>query len=91
MVHLGRFYCAYNILFVHKFDISVSRMLKGLLPTVTQCHIWVNSDGATCGAGNDHFSGTHDFTPFGEFMMSPIHYIHYILLKLSVLELCFMD
>ena len=31
-------------------------------------------------------SGTPDFTPFGEFMISPIHYI-YILLNLSVLKL----
>ena len=28
--------------------------------------------------------GTHDFTPFGEFMISPIHYImHYIIVSLS--------
>ena len=33
-------------------------------------------------------SGTLDFTPFGELMISPIHYIHYILLNLSVLGLC---
>ena len=34
-------------------------------------------------------SGTHDFTPFGEFMISPIHYnIHYIILNLSALGLC---
>ena len=35
-------------------------------------------------------SGTPDFTPFGEFMISPIryNYIHYILLNLSVLGLC---
>ena len=36
------------------------------------------------------WSPTHDFTPFGEFMISPIHYIYiyYTLLNLSVLGLC---
>ena len=38
--------------------------------------------GATCGTGN---ARTPDFTPFGEFMISPIHYTHYLLLNLSVL------
>ena len=33
-------------------------------------------------------SGTPDFTPFGEFMISPIHYSIYTLQKLSVLGLC---
>ena len=36
-------------------------------------------------------SGKPDFTPFGEFMISPIHYIyniHYILLNLPVFGLC---
>ena len=31
---------------------------------------------------------THDFTPFGEFMISHIHYIHISLQNLSVLGLC---
>ena len=46
--------------------------------------------GATCGAGNAHsFQKTSDFTPFGEFMISPIHYyIIYALQNLSVLRLC---
>ena len=34
-------------------------------------------------------SGTHDFTPFGEFKISPIHDRHlYTLRNLSVLGLC---
>ena len=45
--------------------------------------------GATCGAGNAHFSGTPDFTSFEEFMISPINYISvYTLHNLSVLGLC---
>ena len=32
--------------------------------------------GVKCGAGNAHSSRTPDFAPFGEFMISPIHYIY---------------
>ena len=67
---------------VNKCDTSVSHMLKGLF---INCDIWLASSywgviatGATCGAGNADTSGTPDFTPFGEFMISPIHYIYII-------------
>ena len=70
---------------VHKFNTSVSHMLKGLF---TNCDIRFQIFGV-----NRHrchmltLSGTHDFTPFGELMISPIHYIYIILLNLSVFGL----
>ena len=71
---------------VHTFDTSVSHMLKGLF---TKCRWHMTgfqllfrciATGATCGEGKMlTYSGTHDFTLFGEFMISPIHYIHNII------------
>ena len=46
-------------------------------------HIW----GPHVGQELLTLSGKHDFAPFGEFMISPIHYIN-TLLNLSVLGLC---
>ena len=43
------------------------------------CHMWDRK----CST----LSATSDFTPFAEFIISPIHYI-YTLLNLSVLALC---
>ena len=49
---------------VHNFDTSMSHMLKVLIVT-----------GATCGQEMLTLSGLPDNTPFGEFMISPIHHI----------------
>ena len=49
---------------MHNFDTSMSHMLKGF-----------NRDGCYMWAEMLTLSRTHDFTPIGEFMISPIHYI----------------
>ena len=62
---------------VHKFDTSVSHYVEGV-PTVTYNWFAVilceSSRGPHVGQEMLTLSGTPDFTPFGEFMMSPIHY-----------------
>ena len=66
-----------------KFDTSVPHMLKGLF---TNCDVWlvsrylVNRDGCHMwGRKCSLFPETHHFTPFGEFKVSPIHYIYYVI------------
>ena len=65
---------------VHQFDTSVSHMLKGLF---TNCDTWscfviLCKSWRVSHVGQDMLtlSWTPDFTSFGEFMISPIHYIY---------------
>ena len=67
---------------VHKCDTSVSHMLNGLF---TNCDIWLVSlfggkSWRVPHVGQEMLthSGTPDFTPFGDFMISPMNYVYII-------------